>query len=46
MHDIAKNAARGLLHASGLTAGIRYWYRNGVRIIMYHRFPAQSELEA
>jgi peptidoglycan/xylan/chitin deacetylase (PgdA/CDA1 family) len=46
MHDIAKNAARGLLHASGLTTGIRYWYRNGVRIIMYHRFPAQSELEA
>jgi len=46
MRDIAKSAARSLLHASGLTAGIRYWYRNGVRIIMYHRFPPQSELEA
>src|SRR5258708_13358677 len=46
MRDIAKSAARGLLQASGLTAGIRYWNRNGVRIIMYHRFPAQSELEA
>jgi peptidoglycan/xylan/chitin deacetylase (PgdA/CDA1 family) len=41
-----KSAARGLLHTSGLTAGIRYWYRNGVRIIMYHRFPPRSELEA
>lgn len=34
------------MHACGLTAGVRYLYRNGVRIIMYHRFPAQSELEA
>jgi peptidoglycan/xylan/chitin deacetylase (PgdA/CDA1 family) len=42
----AKSAARRLLHASGLTAGIRYWYRNGLRIIMYHRFPLRSELEA
>ena len=41
-----KSAARNLLHASGLTAGIRFWYRDGVRILMYHRFPRQSELEA
>jgi len=46
MRDIAKSAARNLLHASGLTAAIRYCYRNGVRIIMYHRFPPHSELEA
>jgi peptidoglycan/xylan/chitin deacetylase (PgdA/CDA1 family) len=41
-----KSAARNLLHASGITAGVRFWYRKGVRILMYHRFPAQSELDA
>ena len=41
-----KSAARGILNASGVTAGVRYWYRNGVRILMYHRFPAQSEFAA
>lgn len=42
----AKSVARGLVHASGVTAFLRHWNRNGVRIIMYHRFPPHSELAA
>lgn len=34
------------MHASGLTALVRFWNRGGLRILMYHRFPARSELEA
>jgi len=37
--------ARSAFHAAGGTLATRLRNRNGVRILMYHRFPAQSELE-
>lgn len=43
---IAKSAARNFVNASGVTAGVRLWYRKGLRILMYHRFPPQNELAA
>src|ERR1041385_5996876 len=46
LSGVTKSVARKLLHASGLTAGIRHWNRKGVRILMYHRFPGESALEA
>ena len=43
---IAKAAARRFLGPLGYTAGLRHVYRHAVRILMYHRFPAASHLEA
>ncbi len=37
--------ARSVFHAAGGTAVTRRRNRNAVRILMYHRFPAQSVLE-
>jgi peptidoglycan/xylan/chitin deacetylase (PgdA/CDA1 family) len=37
--------ARSAFHAAGGTLATRLRNRNGVRILMYHRFPAQSALE-
>src|SRR5258706_6645572 len=34
----AKSAARVLLHQGSLLGGVRYWNRNGFRILMYHDF--------
>src|SRR5579864_7816253 len=35
-----KSMARILLHQAGWLRGIRFWNRNGFRILMYHDFPA------
>jgi peptidoglycan/xylan/chitin deacetylase (PgdA/CDA1 family) len=41
-----KSAARALLHVSGVTAALRRWSQHNLRILMYHRFPPGSHLEA
>ena len=38
--NLAKSVARTLLQAGGGLHDIRYWNRDGFRILMYHDFPA------
>src|SRR5688500_4333868 len=45
LSPLGKIAARRLLHNAGLLKGIRYWNRNGVRILMYHDFPTRAGLQ-
>lgn len=40
MNRFAKSVARTLLHQGGWLRGVRYWNRNGFRILMYHDFPS------
>ena len=41
-----KSAARAVFHGVGGTALLRRRYRNALRILMYHRFPAPTEFDA
>lgn len=41
----SKRAAEALFHRAGGTWWIRNHFRHSVRILMYHRFPAQSRFE-
>jgi peptidoglycan/xylan/chitin deacetylase (PgdA/CDA1 family) len=42
LKNIGKSIARTLLHRGGGLHDIRYWNRDGIRILMYHDFPASS----
>ncbi|HLJ44832.1 MAG TPA: polysaccharide deacetylase family protein [Bryobacteraceae bacterium] len=44
--EALKSAARALFHGVGGTALLRRRYRSGLRILMYHRFPAAAEFDA
>lgn len=39
---LGKTLLRSLLHKGGGLDGVRRWNRHGYRILMYHRFPADS----
>jgi peptidoglycan/xylan/chitin deacetylase (PgdA/CDA1 family) len=43
MPPAVKSLAKSLIHSSGVLRGFRFLYRHNVRILMYHRFPANTE---
>lgn len=44
MSQTVKSLAKSVLHSSGLLNGFRFLNRRGVRVLMYHRFDANTEV--